>query len=260
MENVKNDVFLDLFNVNVNENVEKKEGLAYLSWAFAVAEVSKRYPDWKYEIKKFGENNVPYLFDENLGYMVETIVTINGVSKEMWLPVMDSKNKAMKNVSYEYETKNGMKTVEPATMFDINKTIMRCLVKNLAMFGLGLYIYAGEDLPENGEGEPIKGSRPVIAPASTEPAVPGSLRTKQPSPIGETADGKITAKDVKPTTIDLDEMLGDVEIANLEKLGEKWKGYILTRYNVKSYGELNRTQYEEIKKIVMLKKEKEGKK
>ena len=77
-----------------------------------------------------------------------TKVTINGITKEMWLPVMDSKNKAMKKEPYTYTTKYGEKTVESATMFEINKTIMRCLVKNLAMFGLGLYIYAGEDLPE----------------------------------------------------------------------------------------------------------------
>src|SRR5699024_11992265 len=68
---------------------------------------------------------------------------------EMWLPVMDSSNKAMKSKPYTYDTKNRKNIqVDKASMFDINKTIMRCLVKNLAMFGLGLYIYAGEDLPE----------------------------------------------------------------------------------------------------------------
>jgi hypothetical protein len=76
----------------------------------------------------------------------------------MWLPVMDGANKAMKRTPYTYKVWNRQtkqwteKTVAAATMFDINKTIMRCLVKNLAMFGLGLYIYAGEDLPE-GESE-----------------------------------------------------------------------------------------------------------
>ena len=75
----------------------------------------------------------------------------------MWLPVMDSSNKAMKDVPYEYEVYDKFKKqytkkkVEAATMFEINKTIMRCLVKNLAMFGLGLHIYAGEDLPETVE-------------------------------------------------------------------------------------------------------------
>jgi hypothetical protein len=66
----------------------------------------------------------------------------------MWLPVMDGANQAMKHESYEYSTRYGVKTVDAATMFDINKTLMRCLTKNLAMFGLGLYIFAGEDLPD----------------------------------------------------------------------------------------------------------------
>lgn len=145
-EVVKN-YFEILNDINVSEKIEKKEGLSYLSWSFAWAELKKIHPDANYEIVKF-ENNLPYIFDEKTGYMVFTRVTINDLTHEMWLPVMDSKNKSMKNVQYEYTTKYGKKTVEAATMFDINKTIMRCLVKNLAMFGLGLYIYAGEDLPE----------------------------------------------------------------------------------------------------------------
>jgi hypothetical protein len=113
----------------------------------------KKYPDMDYEVIKF--DGIPYVYDEKTGYMVYTKVTINGVIHEMWLPVMDSNNKAMKAEPYTYTTKNGEKTVEAATMFDINKTIMRCLCKNLAMFGLGLYIYAGEDLPET-EKEEVK--------------------------------------------------------------------------------------------------------
>ena len=143
-------VFENLFKVNVNGQVEKKNGLNYLSWVFAWAEVKKRYPEATYEVKQFGENQLPYVYDENTGYMVFTTVTIKGLTHEMWLPVMDSANKAMKNKPYTYDTryKKGV-VVEAATMFDINKTIMRCLAKNLAMFGLGLYIYAGEDLPES---------------------------------------------------------------------------------------------------------------
>lgn len=143
-------VFENLFKVNVNGQVEKKNGLNYLSWVFAWAEVKKRYPEATYEVKQFGENQLPYVYDENTGYMVFTTVTIKGLTHEMWLPVMDGANKAMKNKPYTYDTryKKGV-VVEAATMFDINKTIMRCLAKNLAMFGLGLYIYAGEDLPES---------------------------------------------------------------------------------------------------------------
>ena len=84
--------------------------------------------------------------------MVYTEVTADGQSYEMWLPVMDTKNKAMREQPYTYQVydsykkTNIEKTVQAATMFDVNKAIMRCLVKNLAMFGLGLYVYAGEDL------------------------------------------------------------------------------------------------------------------
>lgn len=126
--------FEDVAKVNVNEHTEKKGNLTYLSWAWAWAEFKKLYPDASYEVVKFGEGK-PYYCDEKTGYMCYTKVKADGIEHEMWLPVMDSRNKAM---------------LQP-TMFDINKTIMRCLTKNLAMFGLGLYIYAGEDLPQGEE-------------------------------------------------------------------------------------------------------------
>ena len=145
-------VFEELNALNINGHTEKKKSgnteLTYISWPWAWAEVKKRYEDASYTIWK-DENNRPYILDPETGYMVYTSVTINGITHEMWLPVMDGANKAMRNTPYKYMTKyNGEKTCEAATMMDINKAIMRCLVKNLAMFGLGLYIYAGEDLPE----------------------------------------------------------------------------------------------------------------
>ena len=124
--------FDDAIKINVNDKTEKKGTLTYLSWAWAWAEFKKIYPDATYEVVKFGDGK-PYYCDEKTGYMCYTKVRADGIEHEMWLPVMDSRNKAM---------------LQP-TMFDINKTIMRCLTKNLAMFGLGLYIYAGEDLPED---------------------------------------------------------------------------------------------------------------
>lgn len=132
--------FEKLSAINVNKFVEKKNGLTYLSWAFAWSETKKHCPDATYTI---GETD----YDEATGFMCHTSVTIEGETLEMWLPVMDGKNKSMKKHKYTYPTRYGEKEVEPATTFDINKTIMRCLVKNLAMFGLGIYIYAGEDLP-----------------------------------------------------------------------------------------------------------------
>jgi hypothetical protein len=138
--------FEQAYSLNVNEKTEKKGNLTYLSWAWAWGEFKKIYPEAKYKIKKFGENSLPYIHDEATGYMVFTEVEADGSKYEMWLPVMDYKNEAMK---------------EP-TMFDINKTIMRCLTKNLAMFGLGLYIYAGEDLPEKPEEEKNEEAKQII--------------------------------------------------------------------------------------------------
>ena len=148
------EIFLE---TNVNEYTEKKNGLTYLSWTYAWKEFKKVYPGAYYQIHHW--DGKPYIYDENLGYMVETTVysgEADGVGEtlSMWLPVMNGANKAMKDKPYTYTVKNYKtggteeKTVEAATMFDINTSIMRCLVKNIAMFGLGLYIYAGEDLPD----------------------------------------------------------------------------------------------------------------
>ena len=128
---------------------KRKKDLTYLSWPYAWAEVKKKYPNATYKIHLFGEKQLPYVFDEGTGYMVFTSVTIENLTHTMWLLVMDSANKTIKSTSHTYNTKFKKDIlVEVATMFDVNKTIMRCLVKNLAMFGLGLYIYSGEDLPE----------------------------------------------------------------------------------------------------------------
>ena len=162
MEQNKKSVFERLSAINVNEHVEKKKDLSYLSWAWAWSEVKRACPDASYKI---GETE----YDESLGFMCHTNVTIEGETLEMWLPVMDGANKSMKKASYTYSTRFGDKSVEAATTFDINKTMMRCLVKNLAMFGLGLYIFAGEDLPEDT-------SEPIVA---TKPAEPTLIELKK---------------------------------------------------------------------------------
>lgn len=151
--------FEKLSAINVNAKVEKKSGLTYLSWAWAWSEAKKNCPDATYQVKGDPTTQKPYFYDDNLGYMVMTEVTIEGKTLEMWLPVMDGANKAMKAAPYSYTTRYGEKSVEAATMFDINKTLMRCLVKNLAMFGMGIYIYAGEDLPE----ESVVATTPIVA-------------------------------------------------------------------------------------------------
>ena len=151
----KNELFRELAQIDVNNYIEQNNGLNYLSWANAIQEICKRHDEeFDYEIEKFGENKLPYVYDDGVGFMVFTKVTLCGKTRECWLPVMDNNNKSMKKEAYTYNTKGGDRRVEAATMFDVNKTIMRCLTKNLAMFGLGIYIYAGEDLPMEIE-EPI---------------------------------------------------------------------------------------------------------
>ena len=130
-----------LSRIDVTDKIEKKNGLSYLSWAWAWAVTKRECPDATYKL-------LPTEYDEALGFMVHTEVTIEGETLPMWLPVMDGANKSMLKTSQTYSTRYGDKQVDAATTFDINKTLMRCLVKNLAMFGLGIYIYAGEDLPE----------------------------------------------------------------------------------------------------------------
>lgn len=152
-EKEQQDKFQLLYQLNLNDKVENKNGLTYLSWANAWAAFKMVYPNATYRIIKNPQTNLPYFTDET-GIMVYTEITADRTAYEMWLPVMDSANKAMKLTPYTYQVwdkKNNKyveRKVEAATMFDVNKTVMRCLVKNLAMFGLGLYIFAGEDMPE----------------------------------------------------------------------------------------------------------------
>lgn len=147
-------MFNALSNLDLSDKCEKRENLTYLSWANAWSEFKTCYPSATYRIIKNEQTGQPYFNDPVIGIMVFTEVTVDGVTHEMWLPVMDNKNKAMKLSPYNYQVWDSYKkqyvekSVAAATMFDVNKTIMRCLVKNLAMFGLGLYIYAGDDLPE----------------------------------------------------------------------------------------------------------------
>lgn len=141
------EIFKKLSAIDISGQVEKKENLSYLSWANAWTLLIETCPYSNYTVHQY--DGKPYIFDENLGYMVHTSVTVENITKDMYLPVLDSKNKAMLNVDYSYTTKYGSKTVNKATMFDINTSIMRCLVKNIALFGLGLSLYRGEDIAQD---------------------------------------------------------------------------------------------------------------
>ena len=145
------ELFEKLYNINVNDFTESIDQngvkLTYLSWAQAWKIFKENCPDAKFEVIK-NTNGLPYFLDDT-GAFVYTRVSVESETHEMFLPVMDNKNKPMKIKSYEYETRYGKKTVEAIYSFAINKTIMRCLAKNIALFGLGLYIYEGEDLPKS---------------------------------------------------------------------------------------------------------------
>ncbi|MDF1594240.1 MAG: DUF1071 domain-containing protein [Desulfobacterales bacterium] len=120
---------IDLLAVNVNEHTEKKANLTYLSWAWAWAEVIKRDVGANYKFlpaQMFGAT-----------MMVFCDVTIFGKTITAYLPVMDHRNKAIENPD----------------AFAVNKAMMRCLAKGIALHGLGLYIYAGEDLPESDDAD-----------------------------------------------------------------------------------------------------------
>lgn len=124
--------FEQLNGINVNDHVEQKNGLTYLSWAWAWAEVKKVHPNAYYTIHENAEG-WNYHTDGKTCW-VKTGVTIDGIEHIEYLPVMDFRNKSI--------------PAEAVTSFDVNKAIQRSLTKACARHGLGLYIYAGEDLPE----------------------------------------------------------------------------------------------------------------
>jgi len=125
-------VFETLSKINVNDKVEKKNGLSYLPWAWAWSVAKQNYPTATYRVYE-NENGFNYHHDGMTGW-VKTGVTIEGMEMIEYLPIMDYRNKSI--------------TVDKITSFHVNSSIQRSLTKALARHGLGLYIYAGEDLPQ----------------------------------------------------------------------------------------------------------------
>ena len=127
--------FTELNNINVQDKVEKKNGLNYLSWSWCWAEIKKRHPEANYKIYERDTEYGPVnYFTDGKTCWVKTGAIVNDIEIIEMLPVMDFKNR-----SIPYES---------VTSFDVNKTIQRSLTKAFARHGLGLYIFAGEDLPE----------------------------------------------------------------------------------------------------------------
>lgn len=140
--------FKTLNDINVNDKTEKKKDLTYLSWAWAWGEVKKLFPDTTYTVYE-NEKGWNYFTDGRTCW-VKTGVTVNGIEHIEYLPVMDYRNVSI--------------PADKVTSFDVNKAIQRSLTKAVARHGLGLYIYAGEDLPEEEAKEEPKKVEPKKEP------------------------------------------------------------------------------------------------
>mgnify|MGYP002507816198 CR=1 FL=1 len=132
----KESYFYKLSQINVSDKVEKKAGLSYLSWAFAWSEIKKEHPESNYRVFEHPETYCNYFHDNKTAW-VKVGVTVEGIEHIEYLPIMDLRNKSV--------------AVENITSFDVNKAMQRALTKAIARHGLGLYIYAGEDLPEEND-------------------------------------------------------------------------------------------------------------
>lgn len=147
--------FSELYDINVSDRTEEKNGLTYLSWAWAWAEMKKHHPDAVYTIYENADGWC-YHTDGKTAW-VKTGVTVNGIEHIEYLPIMDTRNRSI--------------PAENVTSFDVNKAIQRSLTKACARHGLGLYIYAGEDLPESVQDAAEEAER-----ASRELAAPGQVQ------------------------------------------------------------------------------------
>ena len=125
-----------LNSINVTDKIEKKNGLSYLSWAYAWGELKKNHPTATFTVYENAQG-WNYHTDGRTAW-VKTGVTVEGIEHIEYLPVMDYKNKSI--------------PLENITSFEVNKTIQRSLTKAVARHGVGLYIYAGEDLPDEADG------------------------------------------------------------------------------------------------------------
>lgn len=149
----ENSVFSTLAAVNVNDHVERKGNLTYLSWAWAWQILKSYYPDATYKV--YEDENGWFYHTDGRSAWVKVSVTVQGIENVEYLPVMDYRNNAI--------------PLERLSAMDVNKAIQRGLTKAIARHGLGLYIYAGEDLPDASDGAHM-GS--VNSGSQTEPPKP----------------------------------------------------------------------------------------
>ncbi|MAG26285.1 hypothetical protein CMI47_12100 [Candidatus Pacearchaeota archaeon] len=130
MATKKTNYFTELDQVDVTKHIEKKGKFSYLSWAYAVRELKKKHPSATWTVHEYGDNGVPFIATE-CGYFVKVTVTVDDVDATQVHPVLDHQNKP----------------VAAPNAFQINTSIQRCLAKAIALHGLGIHLFAGEDLP-----------------------------------------------------------------------------------------------------------------
>jgi len=138
-----------LLQLNVNKHVEKKNGLSYLSWSWAWDQALRADPSANFQVSTWTKDDgtTQCYMEINDTAMVWVSVTMLGQTRTCMLPVMNAKNDPISITGRKYTDKYGKEKIEKVDAFTVNTAIMRCMTKCLALFGLGLYIYAGEDLP-----------------------------------------------------------------------------------------------------------------
>ena len=210
----------DLLKLNVNEHTEKKNGLTYLSWAWAWAEALKADPTAFFEVQTF--DGKPYM-DVNGTGMVWITVTMFGQGRTCMLPVMNHRNQP----------------IQSPDAFQVNTAIMRCMTKALALHGLGLYIYAGEDLPESGDAPTTMGELTKQEDAPHYEEIIAKVWEKK---LGKTAP-KPVAKTIQPTEWDPSD-----ESRKLFTEGMiEWTSHCTTVAGLNSYWKSNELQLDSLK-------------
>ena len=166
----------DLMKVDVSSFIEKKNGLSYLSWSHAWAHALKHDPEANFNVESWTDDagNTRCWMEVNGTAMVWVTVTMFGKPRTCMLPVMNAKNEPISVEGRKFKDKWGNEKVEKLDAFNVNTAIMRCMTKALALHGLGLNVYAGEDLPLDvglGEPEPVAETKPVETkkPVASEP-------------------------------------------------------------------------------------------
>lgn len=224
MENNNKSVFETLSAINVSGKTEKKNGLTYLSWAYAWGELCKVYPTATYKVHERDTQWGPcnYFTDGRTAW-VKVSVTIGDLTHTEMLPIMDYRNKSI--------------SLDKVTSCDANKAIQRCITKAVARFGLGLYVYAGEDLPSS-----VEYSDPIQA-QPAQPVKPVEKAT-QPQMTAQAPVQKPVQKDTRPVTTQELEQLKKT----LKEYGIDDEMFICDKYKIKSknLGDLQMYQYHHI--------------